>query len=133
MHRIGVHKLDGGSARAGESKYLFEDSIQGIGRDRLIADFLATIGVPSDEAPVLLANGVTYVGIRLEFDQLVVKRADDVFPRIVEERDAIPPACADRGVDIGRVIERPAPAAAEEMHRSVVAAQSGKGGGAVQS
>src|SRR5262249_62373214 len=49
-----------------------------------------------------------------------------------EERDAIPPARANRGVDVGGVVESPFLAAAAEMHRAVVAAQPKKRAGAVQ-
>ena len=54
------------------------------------------------------------------------------FHGVAEERDAIPPARADRGVDVGRVVERPVLAIAEEMHRAMVAAQPREGAGAVQ-
>src|ERR1700730_8663522 len=72
VHRIGVDELDRSRARAWESEHFLEDSVQGVGRDGLVTNLLATTGVKSDEAPIVQADSVINVWIRLGLDQLVV-------------------------------------------------------------
>jgi hypothetical protein len=64
--------LDWCRAWARQREYFLEDPVQGVGREWLVTNLLATTGVESDEAPISLADGVTNVRIRLRLNQLVI-------------------------------------------------------------